>query len=139
MTRVLARRTVSGFVPADDQAQAEFRRVPVGKIAYLEIVAARNPKQHRLLFALLTVMVEAGEFPSAEAALTALKIATGHVETIKINGTETHLVVKSISFANMRQGDFVPWFDSALKVVSQRWLGGMKDADLRQQIEEMIA
>src|SRR5688572_8310999 len=104
MTRVLARRTPAGIVPADQQAEEEFRRVPVGKPVYVEIKAARNPQQHRLLFALLNVAAEAGEFPSTEAALITLKTATGLVEAIQMDKEGTvQLIPKSISFANMRQ------------------------------------
>ena len=137
--RVLARRTPTGLVPADEQAQNELRRVPIGKPVYVEIVAARNPRQHRLLFALLGIIVEACDYPSTEAALIALKIATGHVEQFKMGKDGAiHFVLKSISFANMKQSDFEPWFDGALKVVSDRWLHGIKDAELRKQIEEMV-
>jgi hypothetical protein len=136
--RVLARRTPTGLVPADEQAQNELRRVPIGKHVYVEIVAARNPRQHRLLFALLGIIVEACDYPSTEAALTALKIATGHVEQFSEKNGAVHFVVKSISFANMKQSDWEPWFDGALKVVSDRWLLGIKDAELRKQIEEMV-
>lgn len=136
--RVLARRTLSGLVPADREAEEEFRRVPLGKPVYIELKAARNPRQHRMLFALLHLMVNANAFPTTEAALVAIKIATGRVKEVRVSGTEVALVPDSISFANMPQNDFAPWFDAALKVVSERWLPGVSDADLRREIEEML-
>lgn len=138
--RVLARRTFSGFVACDEQAQEEFRRVPVGKPVYIEIKTARNPRQHRLLFALLNIMTEAGEFPSTEAALVALKIATGHVESVQIdrNGTMC-LTPKSISYAQMPQSEFAAWFDSAVKVMTERWLPGVTSETLRKELEEMVS
>lgn len=139
MTRVLARRTLSGLVPADDQAAAEFKRVPPDKVVYVELVTARNPKQHRLLFALLNMMVTHGEFPSTEAALIALKFATGYVDSFKVDKTgETFMVPKSISYANMRGTEFSAWFDSAIKVVAERWLPGVKSETLRAELEEMV-
>jgi len=139
MTRALARRTPSGFIPADSSAEEEFRRVPVGRVAYFEIKAARNPKQHKLLFALLKMLVNAGCFPTTDAALKAVKWATGHVEIMVIPGTgEVLTETKSISFANMPQGEFAPWFDAALKAVSERWLPGVTDEELRREIEEML-
>ncbi len=138
--RVLARRTPAGLVPADEQAQTELRRVPVGKPVYVEITAARNPRQHRLLFAMLNIVAEAGEYPSTEAALVALKLATGLVESVQMdtNGT-VQLIPKSISFANMRQNEFSAWFDSAIQVVVTRWLPSMTSEQLRSEIESMIA
>jgi hypothetical protein len=140
MTRVLARRTLSGFVPADDQAAAEFKRLEVGKVAYIEIKAVRNPRQHRMLFAALNMMVEHAEFPNIEAALLALKLATGHVDYITIDkdGTQ-HMVPRSINYANMTKGDWEPWFDSALKVIAERWLPGVKSEELRAELEQMVA
>ncbi len=138
--RVLARRTFSGLVPCDEQAAEEFRRVPVGKPVYVEIKAARNPQQHRLLFALLNVAAEAGEFPSTEAALITLKTATGLVERIEMDKQGTvQLIPKSISFANMRQTEFAAWFESAIQVVVTRWLPSMTSEELKAEIESMIA
>jgi hypothetical protein len=137
MTRVLARKTVAGFVPADEVAQIVFRRVPLGKPCYIEIVAARNPKQHRLCFALLNVMVEHGEFPSTEAALNALKIATGHFDLAEQDGKTIYLL-RSISYANMRGVEFSEWFDAAVKVVVERWLPGVKSEELRAELEQMV-
>lgn len=138
--RVLARRTLSGLVACDEQAAEELRRVPVGKPVYVEIVAARNPKQHRLLFAMLNMIAEAGEYPSTEAALVALKLATGLVEEVRMSkdGTEIRLIPKSISFANMTQSNFSAWFESALSVVVQRWMPSMTSDQLRKEIEEMV-
>lgn len=138
MARVLARRSALGFIPADSMAEDEFKRVPMGRVAYVEIVTARNPRQHRLLFALLKMLVNADAFPTIEAALIAVKFATGMVEAIVMSPTETKMIPKSISFANMTQADFVPWFDAALKAVSERWLPGVTSEELKREIEEML-
>lgn len=140
MTRVLCRRTVSGLIPCDEQAQDELRRVPIGKPVLVEIKAARNPRQHRLCFAMLNVIAEAGEFPSTDAALFALKIATGHVEEIRMDkdGSDVRLVPKSISYANMPQNSFAEWFDSAVKVIVTKWLPRMTEEQLRKELEEMV-
>jgi hypothetical protein len=136
--RVLARRSTLGFVPADTAAEAEFKRVPIGRVAYVEIVTARNPRQHRMLFALLKMLVNADAFPTIDAALIAVKFATGMIESIVMSKTETKMVPRSISFANMPQSDFQGWFDAALKAVSERWLPGVTDKELRDEIEEML-
>lgn len=139
MTRVLARRTLSGLIPADDQATAEFNRVEPGRTVYVEIKAVRNPKQHRMLFAALKMMVDHAEFPNIDAALIALKLATGHVDRVVIDRDgSTHLVPKSINYANMPRGDWEPWFDSALKVIADKWLPGVKSETLRAELEEMV-
>lgn len=120
--RVLARKTISGFIPADDDARQEFNRVPLGKVAYVEIKTARNPKQHRLLFALLQTMVgNTDHFPSTEVALLELKAMTGLVDTYIINGNTVY-APRSIAFANMPQREFEEWFQVALKYVAEKYL-----------------
>ncbi len=139
MTRVLARRTVSGLVPADEQARAIFGKVAVGTVGYVDWVLARNPKQHALLFAMLNLMVDHAEFPNTEAALLALKLATGHVDYIVIDkeGTQ-HMVPKSISYANMTGPAFAAWFESAVQVVATQWIPGVKSDELRAELEQMV-
>lgn len=135
--RVLARRTLSGFIPTDDTGIKEFARVPLGRVAYIEIKTARNLKQHRLMFALLGILVENGFFPTTDAALTALKVAVGHVEPfIDPQTGQTFLTVKSVSFANMTQGAFEEFFTAALRAVAERWIDGVTDAQLRTICEE---
>lgn len=138
--RVMVRRTVSGLAPADEQAENELRRLPLGKLVQIELKAARNPRQHRLCFMLLKVMVEHGEFPSTDAALVALKLATGLVDYVKIDrdGT-TAIVPKSISYASMPQNEFDAWFDSAIQVIVTKWLPGMTEETLRKELEDMLA
>lgn len=137
--RVLCRRTVSGLQPLDDQASEELQRVPLGRPVYVEIKAARNPRQHRLLFALLKAVTDNTDlFPSIDAALVAIKIGTGYVDTMVTAEGQTVYVPRSISFANMPQTTFSEWFDRAINLVSERWLPMAPD-DLRREIEEMIS
>lgn len=136
--RVLARRTATGMTPADEQASTYFRSWPVGTVAYVEIKTARNPRQHRMLFALLNTMVEHGEFASVDGALVALKLATGHVKEVRIRGDEVAIIPDSISYANMGQIQFESWFNSALETVCSRWLAGWKSEDLKRHVLEMV-
>lgn len=137
--RVLCRRTISGLQPLDEQASEELRRVPVGKAVYVEIKAARNPKQHRLFFSLLKIITDNTDmFPTIDAALVALKIGTGHVDTMVTAEGQTVYVPKSISFANMPQNQFGPWFDMAIHLVCNRWLKVAPET-LRREIEDMIS
>lgn len=136
--RVLARRTATGMTPADEQASEYFQSWPVGTVAYVEVKAARNPRQHRLLFSLLNVMVEHGEFASVDGALVALKLATGHVKEIRIKGDEMAIIPDSISYANMGQIQFESWFNAAVETVCSRWLPGWKSEDLKRHILDML-
>lgn len=150
MARVLARKTLSGFVAADDEAKAAFSKVPFNRLAYVEVVRARNEKQHRLLFAgLIGMLVGNGKFPSIESALDALKFATGHVDTrvaprdisyVDADGT-AHIVPagtalfvpKSIAYANMSAAQWDAWWPLASEACA-KWLGTTPDV-VRQEAE----
>lgn len=134
--RVLATMTRFGLVPADDQASRVFRKIKGDCL--VELVSARNPRQHRMLFALLNAMVEHAEFASTEGALFALKMVTGHVEELRVKGEEIVFRPKSISYANMPQAEFSEWFDGAINTVCSKWLPGWKSEDLKALILEMI-
>jgi hypothetical protein len=124
--------------PLDDQATEELRRLPIGKAVYVELKAARNPRQHRLLFGLLKALTDNTDlFPSVDSALVAMKIGTGLVDMSVVDG-QTVMIPRSISFANMDQAAFSTWFDDAIRLVSTRWLKVAPEA-LRREIEEMIA
>lgn len=135
--RVLATMTRFGLVPADDQASKVFRRIKGDCL--VEVISARNPRQHKLCFALLNAMVEHAEFASTDGALFALKMATGHVEELRVKGEEVVFRPKSISYANMGQQDFSEWFDAAIHTVCSKWLPGWKDEDLKRLILEMVS
>lgn len=137
MTRILCRRTITGLQPLDEQATEELRRVPIGRPVYVEVKAARNPRQHRLLFALLKAVTDNTEmFPSVDAALIAMKIGTGLVDMSVVDG-KTVIVPKSISFANMPQNEFAPWFERAIDLAANRWLKVVPET-LRREIMEVV-
>lgn len=88
---------------------------------------------------MLNVVAEAGEFPSTDAALVALKVATGLVDHIRFDkdGSEA-IVPRSISFANMRGTEFSAWFDSAIQVIVTKWLPSMTSETLKAEVESMV-
>jgi hypothetical protein len=106
-----------------------------------EVTQARNPRQHRLLFAMLKFVTEHSDlFPSPEAALDALKVATGEVDPIidPLSG-KVFWRLRSISFASMPQADFAAFFERACAVIAHRWLPpGTTPAVVRGEIEAMI-
>lgn len=135
--RVLATMTRFGLAPADDHASKVFRRVKGDCL--VEIISARNPRQHKLLFALLNAMVMHAEFPAVDGALIALKLATGHVKAVRMRGDEVMLIPDSVSYANMPQSKFEAWFDGAINTVCSKWLPGWKDEDLKRHVLEMLS
>jgi hypothetical protein len=129
------------LVPSDDDAREALSKIPNGSEIRVEIKARRNVKRHRMLFAMLKIVVEhrGDSFPSTENVLDALKVASGHVETIihPITG-EVYLKPKSIAFENMDESEFNRFFDRCVWIVCERWFNGMHEDDLRQEIYSLV-
>ena len=128
-----------GLIPADDAAADTLRSVKQGREVLVEVKTPRSPRQHRLFFALLNLLVENGEtFPTVDAALTAIKIGLGECEPVINAATgEVVYVTRSIAFASCDQTRFAKLFDDATKLIADRWLRTAPDA-LRQRVYEMV-
>ena len=119
----------------DDEARELINKLTVGKGVKVEVVRARNPKFHRLLFALLKLAFDLwepevkqykGEIVQKEFKRfwKDIIILSGHyTTTINIRG-EVRLEAKSISFANMDETEFSEVYKSVLDVV---WRKVLKD------------
>lgn len=128
----------SGLVPCDVMAEELMAFLPDGKDVLVTIRRARNPKHHRLLWALLKKVVENTDRWSDERELLdSLKLATGLFEArIAFNGVP-FAVPASISFAAMDQARFAEWYAKAVAVLARDVLNVAPDA-LRAEVEAMI-
>lgn len=140
--KYLAVKHMGALRPADDLAEQAFAKIKQGATVTIEVKAPRNVRQHRLLFAILKVILDNTElFPDTTTALTALKIGTGHADVIPWvtpdGQSGTAVMPRSIAFENMDGSAFSEWFDRAIRLVSERWLHIAPDA-LRAEIEEMV-
>ena len=139
MTTMVMVKHNGGLIAADDGAAETLRSVKQGREVLVEVKTPRSPRQHRLFFALLGMLVENGDtFPTVEAALSAVKIALGEADPIINAATgEVVYVLRSIAFASCDQTRFAKLFDDATKLIADRWLHTAPEA-LRQRVYEMI-
>jgi hypothetical protein len=110
--------------PADFAAEEFMERVGEGKEIMVTPRKARNPKHHRLLFAMLRKIVDnSDQWASESELLDNLKLATGLAE-IRVNllTGKPYAVPASISFAAMDQVKFAAWFDQAVSILAMRVL-----------------
>ena len=124
---------------ADERITIEgMEKIKNGQQVKAIVTVPRNLQQHRLLFALLNLVIqgqpEPAIYPTTESLLTALKYATGHVHEVKDMNGVIHLIPKSISFAELDQVDFAEWWDKAINIICTRILPHCNRADLEREI-----
>lgn len=148
MTKAVFKRRGQTLIPTDSEGQDLLAAIRDGREVVVEVRAARNPRFHRLFFAVLNFCVqhcidrETGEvrFSSIEHAKTAIKIATGEVDTyIDADSGKTFFIPRSISFASMDETRFAAFFDRAVYVIAERWMpAGTTPESVRAEIEAMV-
>jgi hypothetical protein len=119
-------------VPADEAAQDELAKVKVGTSVLVEYVRARNPQQHKLMFAILNRMFEnqrTGRYPTFEGFYTAVKYGLGWWDATPVKGG-TIPVLWSLQFSQMPQDKFELLLEQVLALAERV---GIPTADLRDE------
>ena len=136
----LYRRTLEGFVPANDEAQEIFAKSKLGQLVELSGKRPRNAKFHRLFFAMLRLISENSNPPiSRKAALHFAKLATGTGEVVTDSRGETHFIPGSINFASMDQQAFDAFVKIAIPPLVGRFMRGTAPEVLIREVMELAA
>jgi len=134
------RRTVEGFIPANEAAQGFFYKTKLGELVTLTGKKPRGLKYHRLFFAILKLISENSQPPiSPGAALHFAKIAAGVGEVVTDSRGETHFVPGSISFAKMDQAGFEAFVQSAIPPLVGRFMRGSAPDDVIAEAMELAS
>lgn len=115
------------------------RRLRVGDLVHADLTKPRNPKHHRLVFALLQRVLDNQDgLVTIEQLLTVVKIKTGRVETIvDASSGKVFYVPQSIAFASMDQGEFSVFWTDLCRVVARDYFPGMS-VDQVAELAEMM-
>jgi hypothetical protein len=115
--KVYLTKTRSGFHPLTEHDAEKLRSWPLGQTREVDAREKRNPQHHRKLFAILRTVCENSEdFETPEALLTAIKIKAGYVDLVRTLDGERVAQARSISFADMEQGDFDRFYETAVRL-----------------------
>jgi hypothetical protein len=133
------RRMGLAIRPANDIAEAMLRGLKIDEEFVGYFRRPRSLKQLKLWWSLMKLLVDHDQFPSLEAASDATKVAIGHCEVIIFpDSGEVLMIPRSISFSALRQDEFNLLFESALTVITERWIRGVGSDALRSEAWNMI-
>jgi hypothetical protein len=122
--------------PADPEAEEWMNSLSVGELFFVRPQRPRNPKHHRLAFAMFQFVLDATDrFANVEQLLLWLKLQTGHYQEHITENGEMVFVPKSISFASMPEDQFTDWHAKALEAIRRELLPTMSDADMAAALE----
>jgi hypothetical protein len=114
---------LDGFRPFNDEAQAFTAKCKLGQVVELKPVRVRNPKFHRLFFAILKLISEnSNPEITPDEALYFAKLATGTGKWIRDTKGGEHFVPGSISFASMDQHGFDEFVKAAIPPLCKRFM-----------------
>lgn len=141
MTKAVFRKRGRSLVPVDQEGLDLLERIHNERDVLVDVKQPRSIRHHRLFFALLKFMVEhTPYFETIEQAKTAIKIATGEVDTYIDERGKTFFILRSISWGSMDQTRFSAFWDRAIFVITDRWMPpGTTEASVRAELEAMVA
>ena len=141
MPTYLFTRTLAGLAPLNDDARDWLRRVKLGGTIRGEFKEPRNGARLRKYFALLDLVYEnlpdRSVYPTRDHLDDALRIGMGFFDMLLLPSGKRIERPRSVSFAAMKEPEFIAFLDKAVLIVRTRFLPGVADADLRAQLEDM--
>ena len=137
MAKGFVRKTLTGWVPADDQAQAIHKRHKIGMVYRADIVQPRNYRHHCLFMSLMELTFQNQSAYSDDWAFrTAVALEAGHVrQFVNLDG-EICFVPLRYSYDDIPdEQDFTKEFGKAMTVCAR--ILRMNDvAELEAQVSQ---
>lgn len=135
-------RVVKGaLVPASgrDADLLRARGYRIGDQVRAELAKPRNPRHHRLVMALLQLVLDNQDgLQTIDQLLTVIKIKMGRAQPFVDTATgRTYWVPESISFDAMDQGEFEIFYRDLCALIARDYLPGMKPEQVEQAAEMM--
>jgi hypothetical protein len=115
------RKTLTGWVPADEQAQAIHKREKLGQIYRADIVQPRNYQHHKMFMALMELtFANQDTYTDDWAFRSAVALEAGHVRQFVTLDGELHLIPLRYSYDDIPdEQDFGEAFAKAMTVCAR--------------------
>jgi hypothetical protein len=123
MARLHLRKTLTGFVPADEASAELCRKYKVGEVYRADVVKPRSYQHHKLCMALLNLtFANQDKYEHFEIFRKAVALEAGHVEVIPTLHGELLEIPGSLSYEALDEVEFTKVF-GAMMTVCCRILG----------------
>lgn len=139
MDTLICQVHLGSLKPVDQAGLDALAKMRQGTQVLIAMKRARNPRHHRLYWALMALIHPQQElYTTVEQLSNAMKCAVGWCDKITLKDGTIMAIPKSISFANMAQAEFDQFFERIIQLVVTKILPGVDSQDLKNRLEEMI-
>ena len=136
---IIMRRNGDRLVPVTERDREILLEIPENADLTVKTSRTRSPRQHRLYFALLHLVVDNHPYyDRPDQLLEWLKVRLGYVEETTWHDGQVWFKTKSISFYAMGQDEFRKFFSLSVRVITEEVLIGMGIDDLLREVSAMI-
>jgi Protein of unknown function (DUF1367) len=136
---IIMRRNGDRLVPVAEWERERLMDIPEGRDLTVKITRTRSPKQHRLFWALMQLVVKNHPYyVRAEQLVEWMKVRLGYVEEVMFHDGQLLTKVSSISFGSMGQDEFQNFFNLAMDVITTEVLPDTSREDLLRELEQML-
>lgn len=133
MSVLWLKRVGDTLVPASAESAAIFARLKFGRTLKCEVREPRNAR-HNALYWTICQRIANAVGAEAQNISDLLKIEAGHYRLVRSKKYGDLRLPKSISFAEMGQDEFSPFFEKVLLIIKENWGREALDA-----IEDLIS
>ena len=107
MARMYLKKSLSGFVPADEPSLEVSRKYKLGEVYRADVVKPRSYQHHKLIMALLNLTYANQDmYTNFEMFRKAVAVAAGHVEELVTVDGEVIRLPKSINYDTLDEVEF---------------------------------
>lgn len=112
MAEIFLTRQLSGFKPADEQAERYMRALKIGQTVRAKVVIPRYGAHHRMIFAMLSLTYKnlperyGSMWPTFESFRKGIAMAVGHIERVVTPDGVIHETPGSLSYDALDQSAF---------------------------------
>lgn len=132
-------RTLSGWMPADDEAVRLSKKFAAGEVVVADIKRPRNLTQWRYYWQMCSlVSMNHDTLDSKDEVHEFLKLLVGHVKRITIDG-KLHEIPLTTNFDSMDQDKANEYVSRCKEAVLTYLLPGVKDHTLEMEIARMAS